>query len=161
MNTNIEASLVFSIPLANEGFGFGQLVVRQRSIFYMVAYDVQSEKPHVDDDALRRAKPVLMGNFFDVLISIGRWRPVRHFSPPVVPYPCFKVRIGNALYIESWDQRRRREGTAIELAQLQFRADYAPIILENALNAYFGLRAWETAFEPLRAEAVSAVSELC
>jgi hypothetical protein len=115
----------------------------------------------IGDDAIRRATPVLVGNFFDVLISIGRWRPVRHFTPPVVPYPCFKVRIGNAFYIESWDRRRKREATAIELAQLQFRSDYGPIILENALNAYFELRPWETTFEPLRAEAVSAVSELC
>jgi hypothetical protein len=161
MNTNIKAGLVFSIPLVNKAFGFGHVVVRQHPIFYMLAYDVQSETPDIDDDTIRRAKPVLMGNFFDVLIRNGRWKPVRHFAPPAVPYPCFKVKIGDAFYIESWDERRKREATERELAQLQYRRDYGPIILENALNAHFKLRPWEALFDPLRAEAVSVVSKLC
>jgi hypothetical protein len=160
MTAKIKAGLVFSIPLVNEAFGFGHLVARQEPIFYMVAYDVQSETHDIDDDILLQANPVLIGNFFDVLIRMGRWKPVRHVTPPVVPYPCFKIKIGNAFYIESWDRRRIREATSTELAQLGFRANHGPIILENALNAYFELEPWESRFDPLRSEAVSAVSGL-
>jgi hypothetical protein len=161
MNTNIKAGLVFSIPLVNKAFGFGHLLARQAPIFYMVAYDIQSETPDVDDDSIRRAKPVLMGNFFDVLIRNGRWAPVRHFARPVVPYPCVKIRIGDIFYIESWDRRRKREARQEELLQVEFRANHGPIILEQALNAHFKLVLWESMFEPLRADAVLAVSKLC
>jgi hypothetical protein len=161
MKLNIEAGLVFAIRLLNEGFGFGQLVVRQEPIFYMVAYDVQSETPTIGDHTIRQAKPVLMGNFFDVLIRNGRWTPVRHSTPPVVPYPWFKIIIGDIFYVESWDRKRKREATEEELTQLQPRSDYGPIILENALNAHFGLRPWEPLFEPLKAAEVLAISELC
>ena len=161
MKMNIEAGLVFAIRLLNEKFGFGQLVVRQEPIFYMVAYDVQSETPAIDDHTIQQSRPVLMGNFFDVLIRNGRWTPVRHFVLPRVPYPCFKVRIGDSFYVESWDRQRKREATEVELRRLQPRSDYGPIILENALNAHFGLTPWETTFEPLKVEAVSAISKLC
>jgi hypothetical protein len=161
MKLNIETGLVFAIRLLNESFGFGQLVVRQEPIFYMVAYDVQCETPAIEDHAIWQAKPVLMGNFFDVLIRNGRWTPIRHSTPPVVPYPCFKIRIGDTFYVESWDRQRKRVATGEELMQLQPRSNYGPIILENALNAYFGLRPWEVTFESLNAEAVLAISELC
>lgn len=161
MNAKIEAGLVFSIHLVNKTFGFGHLVIRQEPICYMVAYDVQSETPDIGDDAIRGAKPVLMGNFFDVLIRNGQWITVRHSPPPVVPYPCFKIRIGDTFYVESCDRQRRRKATERELAKLEPRSDYGPIILENALNAYFELMPWEAIFDPLRAEAVSAVSKLC
>src|SRR3954470_6770239 len=107
MRLNIEAGLVFAIRLLNEEFGFGQLLVRQEPIFYMVAYDVHSETPAIDNHAIQEASPVLMGNFFDVLIRNGRWTPVRHSVSRVVPYPCFKVRIGDTFYVESWDRQRK------------------------------------------------------
>jgi hypothetical protein len=160
MRTEIEAGLVFAIPLANGAFGFGHLVARQRPIFYMMAYDVQSATHNIDDDALQRVRPILMGNFFNVLIRNRRWPPVRHLTPPVVPYPCFKIKIGDAFYVESWDRHLQREATEVELAQLGYRRNCGPIILENALNAHFGLGPCETTFEPLTAEAVSAVSEV-
>jgi hypothetical protein len=160
MSTKIEAGLVLTIPLANGAFGFGHLVARQEPIFYMVAYDIQSATHDIDDDALQRVRPIMMGNFFDALIRHRRWTPVRHLSPPVVPYPCFKIKIGGVFYVESWDRHLQREATELELAQLEYRADRGPIILENALNGHFGLGAWEATFEPLRAEAVSAVSEV-
>lgn len=161
MKLEIESGLVFAIRLLNEAYGFGQLVVRQEPIFYMVGYDIQSKTPTLDAHALEQAKPALMGNFFDVLIQNGRWVPVRHSTPPVVPYPCYKIRIGDKFYVESWDRQRKREATESELLRLQPRSNYGPIILENALNAHFGLKTWEDGFAPLRAEAVFASSKLC
>ncbi|PWU12230.1 MAG: hypothetical protein C5B50_21895 [Verrucomicrobia bacterium] len=161
MKLEIEPGLVFAIRLLNGAYGFGQLLVRQEPIFYMAGYDAQSQTPTLGHDTIWKAKPVLLGNFFDVLIRNGRWAPVGHSTPPVVPYPCFKIRIGDKFYVETWDRNRKREATEDELAQLQPRSNYGPIFLENALNAYFGLRPWETAFEPLRTETVLAVSKLC
>jgi hypothetical protein len=161
MKATIEAGLVFAIPILNGRFGFGQLVMRQDPIFYMVAYDIEAQSPTIDDPTLRQARAVLMGNFFDILIRNGRWTPIQHFTAPTVPYPCFKIRIGDTFYVESWDRQRKREATPQELTHLQPPSNYGPIILENALNAYFGLSPWECTFEPLKVEAVAAISQLC
>lgn len=161
MKRKIDDGLVFSIRLLNGKYGFGQLVNRQKPIFYMVGYDFQSDVPDIDDETLRHLKPLLLGNFFDVLIRNGRWIPVRHAAPPTVPYPCFKIKIGDTFYIESWDRERKREGTEAELSQLLPRSHYGPIILENALNASLGLGAWDKIFDALKVDAVSRVSGMC
>ena len=65
----IETGLIFAIPLAKDVFGFGQLIAWQNPIFYMVGYDLKAESPTVSDSLIQAAKPILLGNFFDVLID--------------------------------------------------------------------------------------------
>ncbi len=161
MSMNIETGLIFSIPLSKELFGFGHLVARQDPIFYMVAYDLQSESPDINGGDLRLSKPILMGNFFDILIRNCRWKSVKRLDPPKVAFPCFKIRIGDTFYVESWDRQRKREATQEEIAILQPRSNYGPIILENALKAHFGLSPWERTFDALKAENVANTSDMC
>lgn len=159
MKQSIDEGLVFTIPLSETFFGLGQLIVWQKPIYYMVAYDLKSESPTIDEaQALR---PVLMGNFFDVLIRNGRWHAIGKSPIPKVLFPCFKIKIGDKFYVESWDQLRKREAAADDLAVLQFRANYGPIILENALKAHFGIIPWERSFDPLKVEHVRNLSGMC
>jgi hypothetical protein len=161
MSVKIDSGLIFSIPLSENAFGFGQLVVRQEPIFYMVGYDARSESPHFAEEDVRRSKAILVGNFFDILIRNGRWTPLQELPIPKVPFPCFKIKIGDKFYVESWDRQRKREATPNEIAVLQPRTNYGPIFLENALRAYFGLHPWEPAFDPLKIENVVNVSKMC
>jgi len=160
MTENIDEGLVFSLPLLSGEFGFGQLIARQDPIFYMVAYDVRSESPTIDEERLRLARPVLMGNFFDVLIRKGRWEAVRRSPVPAVPFPCSVIQIGSKFYVESWDRERRREATPLDIAVLRPRANHGPIILENALKAYFGLDPWKITFYPLKVENVARIANM-
>lgn len=151
----IEVGLVFAIPLAENVFGFGHLIAWQPPIFYMVGYDLKAESSNVPDSVIQQARPVLLGNFFDTLIHNGRWLPVKNLATPDVLFPCFKVKIGDKFYVESWDRKRKREITPIECDSLPFRTNYSPIILENALKAYFGLGSWNAKlFDNLKAESV-------
>jgi hypothetical protein len=161
MNKGIEPGLVFSVPLSKAVFGFGQLITWQKPIFYMAAYGVRSESPNVDEEDVARSRPVLTGNFFDVLIRNGRWKPVGRLPIPQVAFPCFKIRIGDKFYVESWDRSRKREATPGDLAVLRPRTDYGPIILENALKAHFGIQPWDPTFDPLKVENVVSVSKMC
>ena len=103
-----------------------------------------------------------MGNFFDVLIRNARWIAINKQKTPNVPFPCFKIKIGNKFYIESWDRQQMREATLHECAILQFRTDHSAIILEDALNAYFGLQPWEPKwFDSLKADTITKISKLC
>lgn len=102
-----------------------------------------------------------MGNFFDVLIRNGRWQPVRRSAVPKVVFPCFKIKIGDKFYVESWDRQRKREATVDDQALLEPRTNYGPIILENALKAHFGFAPWENAFDLLKVEHVAMLSRIC
>jgi len=161
MSVNIDIGLVFAIPLAEGMFGFGQLIAWQRPIFYMAAYDMTAKSLGPSEDDMRSARPVLLGNFFDILIRNGRWLAIQRFQIPKVPFPCFKVRIGDKFYVESWDKQQKREATSEECATLQFRTDNSAIVLENALKAHFALGPWEPNwFDNLKAEAVAKSSNM-
>ncbi len=159
MKTSIEEGLIFSIPLSEKSFGLGQLIVWQKPIFYMVAYDLQSESRTIDE--AQELRPILMGNFFDVLIRNSRWQPIRKSPVPKVEFPCFKIKIGDKFYVESWDRQRKREATPDDLAVLEPRTNYSPIILENALKAHFGIMPSESMFDALKVERIARLSRMC
>jgi hypothetical protein len=91
MKISIDAGLVFAIPLAEKTFGFGQLLAWQRPIFFMAGYDIMGESPDVNEHVIDKAKPVLLANFFDILIRNGRWPAIGKREVLKVPFPCFKV----------------------------------------------------------------------
>jgi len=126
----------------------------------MVGYDIKSDSLAMDDCHIRKANPVFMGNFFDVLIRNGRWPTIKQLTIPNVPFPSFKIKIENKFYVETWDRQHMREATPEECTILQFRSDHGPIILENALKAYFGLEPWEPVFDTLKAETVVKLSKV-
>jgi hypothetical protein len=158
MSIGIDVGLVFALPLAEKTFGFGQLLAWQRPIFYMAGFDLRSETPNVNEEEMKSAKPVLLGNFFDALICNGHWRAIKKLETPKTPFPCFKVKIGEKFFVESWDRQRIREATLEESRTLEFRSNRGPIILENALKAYFGLASWQPRYDGLRTEAVAKSS---
>jgi hypothetical protein len=161
MSVKIDVGLVFAIPVAEHMFGFGQLIAWQRPIFYMAGYDVTAESPGAIEGAMKFARPILLGNFFDILIRNGRWLPIKRLETPKVPFPCFKVKIGDKFYVESWHKQQKREATSEECAILQFRTNNSAIVLEDALKAHFALRPWEPNwFDCLKAEAVARSSNM-
>ncbi len=161
MTIAVDVGLVFAVPLAEKAFGFGQLIAWQRPIFYIAGYDLRSESPCVDEREIGNSRQVLFGNFFDVLIRNGRWPTIMQLETPNTPFPCFKVKIGEKFYVETWDRQRIREATAEECATLQFRSNNSAIVFENALKAYFGLYPWEPKwFDSLKAEAVVKSSKV-
>jgi hypothetical protein len=161
MSIAVDVGLVFAVPLAEKAFGFGQLIAWQRPIFYMAGYDLRSESPYVSEREIRNSRPVLFGNFFDILIRNGRWLAIMQLETPNTPLPCFKVKIGDKFCVESWDRQRMREATSEECATLQSRSNQSAIVFENALKAHFGLHPWDPKwFDSLKAEAVVKSSKL-
>jgi hypothetical protein len=85
---------------------------------------------------------------------------IKRLETPKAPFPCFKVKIGDKFYVESWDRQQVREATFEECTTLQFRTNRGPIVLENELKAHFGFVPWEPRFDSLKAEAVVKSSNM-
>ena len=88
------------------------------------------------EDDLEKCEVIALGFFFDVLIKNKRWSAVASLPPRRVPFPCFKVKVGDKFYVENWDGTRSREATPQELNALNFRANMGPIILEIAVKKH-------------------------
>lgn len=161
MKIKVEPGLLFAIPLGDGTFGFGQILAWQDPIYYMAAFKIRSLLPEMERDRIEESSVVLLGNFFDVLLKNKRWTPLYQIPIPRVPFPCYKIKVGETFYVENWDRTEMREASSEDLQALQPRSNYGPIILENALNAYLGIRPWEAQFDPLKIESVAASAKRC
>jgi hypothetical protein len=67
------------------------------------------------------------------------------------PLPAFKVAIGGPedMYVEDFSGQKRRPATHAEAEILPYRTVVAPVRLERALRAKFGLAPWLEAYSDL------------
>jgi hypothetical protein len=55
-------------------------------------YEMKVDSPDVNEHDMRKARPVLSGNFFDMRIRNGRWLAIGKQETPKVPFPFFKIK---------------------------------------------------------------------
>jgi len=157
----IDSGLAFAIPLSDGTFGFGQIIAKQSPICYMVGLGIRRDRPELIEEELVMHQVVLAGNFFDVLIRNGRWLKLGKFSPiRDVPFPCYKVKIGDKYYIESWDMKSKREASPSEVSVLGNRSNHGPIILEKALLGHFGIAPWDPSCDAFAIANVEKVARM-
>lgn len=143
---------LFQIAIDDKLVAYGHVVAKCEPVYYMIAYDLllfADQSPQIHN--ILRAPILFLGNFFDVLISTGRWKVVGKESPDLsrIPFPSYKVKIGDYFYVESWNGNRRRLVTAEEESLLDFRDNWGPMYLESALKAYYGHESWLDEFDKL------------
>jgi hypothetical protein len=129
----------------------------------MVAFDVVFDLGSLFDNKLIEDAHVLfVGTFFDSLIKRGDWKVLGNSEPILsrVPFPCFKIRIGEHEYVESWDRSKRRLALQNEIELLDYRNTNGPAFLRNAVLAHFGKRADEAAFDRFRLAYVAVRANL-
>lgn len=147
---------VFLIPLDEEKSGLGQVVARygNTELFYMAAFDLvvtaAGEAPSLE--AVKGLKILFLANTFDAKLVYGKWNVIGNVEPVTdhVPFPSYKIVEEGRMLVESWDGKRRREATENEAELLDFRGGVAPIRLEKALKAHYGILAWDPSFDELR-----------
>ncbi|MEQ8820663.1 MAG: hypothetical protein RLY93_10485 [Sumerlaeia bacterium] len=155
----IESGLVFAMPLDGNRFSFGQIIKTQVRIHYMAGFDLLKSEPWIDSsEELAMAQVVALGDFFDILLKLGRWQPVGTFECPPVSLPFFKVKIGEDYFVESWDRSWTRVATEEEVRILGFRSHKAPIILENAIKWHFNLEPHHVFFDSLSPVRIHEIS---
>ncbi len=154
---------VFTVPVNEKQIGYGHVIARFEPVYYMVAYDRVSsinQSSHVRE--ITNSPILFLGNFFDNLISMGHWKVIGNEPPELsrIPFPTYKVQIGNQYFIETWDGAKRRLATPEEILLMDFRDSSGPICLEKALQAYFDNGPWDTFFNRMTRDYVEARSKV-
>lgn len=154
---------VFGIPIADNRFCLGQIVADADPAHYMVAFDALIDSNNsFETKLIQDAQTLFVGAFFDSLIRRGDWKVLGHAEPDLtrIPFPCFKIRIGEHEYVESWDRSRRRLAEPSETQFLDRRNTNGPAFLRDAVLAHFGKRPYEAKFDRFRPAHVTARANL-
>lgn len=133
---------VFRVPISSQSSGFGQILANyENEMLLVVIFDTQAENSVLPSlQTITSANQLFIANTLDAKIWHGEWPIVGNVmrDPSSVPLPKYKVRIGDVLYVESYDGLRKRPATDREEAILAYRKCVYPQILEDALKDHFG-----------------------
>lgn len=145
---------VFSVPLGDGRCGVGQVVGRYgKDAYFFAMFDVASRcTDPLDIDAAMRSRVLFLALSFDAKLAVGHWTVVD--NRPVSCgnlLPAYKEAVGTAHEIDVVDYsgERRRKATSAEAEILPNRKIVAPVRLEKALKAKFGLEPWDEIYSDL------------
>jgi hypothetical protein len=154
----------FTIPLKNGSVGVGYLIARATPCFFMGALGQQFESESTFDPALlfEVSNFKFFGNFFNSKLKNGDWKKLGNARPDQsrFPFPNTKIKNGADYVIETWNRSILRKATVDDILYYDNPTNRAPKILENALNAFFGLHEWNPEYRKITAEYVFEQSKL-
>lgn len=144
---------VFLVPIDDSHVGLGQVVDVLPSELYVVVYSKAwpVDAPPVARDVI--GGEVLFASLtLDAKLHNGDWLVIGNITENLskLKLPLSKVRISGEMHIESHDGKWSRTATVEEAEQLRFRKTVAPVRLENALKAHFGILEPHEAYDELR-----------
>lgn len=145
---------IFSISVQEKGFGLGQIIKIPNkesisvAIFKEVFEDVKSKAL---GEIIKECTPLLFGNTFDAKFYHKHWIIVGNDKSNLLNIHLPYYKIGSSpVYIEDFNEKKVRKASKEEIELLMFRKYVAPVRLENALLAYYGLGDWkDDLFNPL------------
>lgn len=152
---HLEVGAVFAVPLDDLRCGIGQVLAEYRGGTYYLAIfeslypsaELPSPDKAVQDDVLFLALSM------DAKIHCGDWQIIgQHQVAPNLPLPEYKERVGTDQFdVVDHSGNHRRRASKEEAANLPVRKVVAPVRLEKALRAHYGLEPWVGAYDDLRA----------
>ena len=154
MGITAQVGDVFLIPIDDGRNGVGQVVANWKGELYIAVYDLALSDPIVDARIVLGQTPLFVALSLDAKLWHGHWPIIGnvHESVSRIPQPVFKVFVEGVTYVESRDRSLLRPASRDEAEGLRFRNVVAPVRLQNALNAHFGLGEWLSQYDDLRFE---------
>ncbi|HZF41807.1 MAG TPA: Imm26 family immunity protein [Sphingomonadaceae bacterium] len=154
MSLKVQVGDVFLVPVDSSRFGIGQVAGDWKGELYIIIYDGIHSGEDVDPKSVTSEKPLFAALSLDAKIHNGDWRVVGNVLDNVddIPQPVFKVSQGDEIFVESRDRTVSRPASSEEVQGLNLRTVVAPVRLENALKAYYGLGVWNPKYDELRAD---------
>ncbi len=152
---------VFVLPLDEGRYGIGQLAGDWKGELYIVIYDKIVSANAVPLD-VNDAPIAFAALTLDAKLHRGDWHIVGNHRENLktIPQPWFKVSVEGRPYVESRDRSVTRPASAEENTLLRLRTVVAPVRLENALKASYGIGEWLPRFDELRANYAFESAEL-
>lgn len=154
---------VFLIPLDDASAVGGHVIaIRENEELYVAIMGRRLPRNENDPEVAIGGEPVLLTLSFDAKLSNSDWPIIGNLADAVdrYPHPAFKIKHAGTMSIESRDKSVRRPATKDELDVLQNRSVASPMIIEDAIRAYFGLSEWSESYNKRRAEYAAVSSEL-
>ena len=146
----VKAGDVFQIPIDEARYAYGQ-VAKKGDVLRVLTYNKtfpSNEVPEISN--ILQQEVLLLTDTMDALIYHGEWKicgnaPVRND----LPKPKFKFGSEPTFYIIEHDSEYQRIATVEETNQLDFQFSVAPIRIQNAMQAYFGVKEWKSDYDKL------------
>lgn len=144
----LHAGDVFTIPLGNGQFGFGQIVCfpKTKDSFIMAVYDyVSLSKEKIEIKEICSSKILFLGYSTDARIFHNIWDILGNYTVnlPEIVLPYFKLgSLPNEVFLVDHKGKRLVEIDELNFIKLEYETHFAPIRFENALKAYYGLLEW-------------------
>lgn len=154
---------VFLIPLDEESSVGGHVIaIREVEELYVAVFGRRLNRDETDPETAIAGEPVLLTLSFDAKLSNGDWPIIGNVVDAIdrYPHPAFGIKHAGTMSIESRDKSVLRPATDDELRILQNRSVASPMIIEDAIKAYFGTGEWNEAYDKRRAEYAVASSRL-
>lgn len=154
----------FSIPLNDGRFGIGLIVQKVSPALYIGALKAVFEREEVFDPSVLEDPQDFgfFGCFFDSKIKNGDWKILgnRPVNSEIFPKPYLKIKRGDNYEVETIDKKYVRRATGEDILRFENPSNKAPKILENAINAFYGLHDSDIKYEKVSADFIRQRSTL-
>lgn len=154
---------VFLVPLDETSAAGGHVIdIRENAEVYLAVFDQRVSLNETNSLVALSGKPALLALTFDAKFWHGNWPIIGNQIHTVdqYPEPAYKIKHAGVMSVESRDKSIRRPASPHDLEILQFRSVAAPIIIENAIKAQFGIGEWDINNDELLAGYAIASSQL-
>lgn len=141
---------VFTIPLGGGRYYLAHVMADHGlNQNYVVVFDVVVDDRDRAIDGLQGATPVFSALVLDTLYTEGRWDVIgRSDGDPNRYLPAYRVSTApDEWYAESFDARRRRLASVVEIEALPLRTTWSAAVLQRAVRAREGLEPWLDVFD--------------
>lgn len=145
---------IFVFPFNDKVFAVGQIIriPNKQSLTVIIFKEIFDKIPDSNFETLiSNSTPILFGNTFDAKFYHKHWSVIANYKDNLTKYqlPFYKIGVDPS-YLEDFNGKKIRKCTPLEEEKLIYRNYIAPILLENALLAYHGLREWnDELYNPL------------
>ncbi len=145
----LEVGDIFTIPLGNGEFGFGQVITEYKKSsgsFMIGVFNFKSNQiEKVSLEQICNSELVFLGFTFDAKLYHKDWLIIGVYlnNIPNIILPYYKLGLKpDDIYITDYKGDIVRIATDNEFSQLSYKTEIAPIRYENALKAFYNLQEW-------------------
>lgn len=164
MNMGIQVKVgdVFLVPLDGKNWALGQLVSDYKGELYVAIFGQKFETQDVDPKNVIGQEPIFLALTLDAKLFHGDWLILGNVQENLAsfPQPAFKVRQSGVVHIESRDRTISRPISPFEAEILRYRSVSSPAVIEEAVQAHFGICEWNPHFDKFPADYAFESSQL-
>lgn len=144
---------VFLIPLNGQSWACGQVVSAWNAELYVAIFASKVNRQFEPANIIAQ-EPIFLTLTLDAKLYHGEWPIIGNIQENLarLPQPAFKVRQSGVAYVESRDRTSSRPAAPEEAEILKYRTVSSPAVVQNGVQAHFGIGEWSSKYEDMRAD---------